>query len=160
MNKQKLLKLAKILMKFAEVDTDKGKLIYEGELIVGTEVNVEDENGEVIAAPDGEYTIDDKVIVVLGGVVTEIKETVVVEPVEMEEETPTETPVKDEKDLKIEELEGLLKDRDAVIEELTAKIKDLEDKFNEKPVEEEVKLSAVAQVSTVKANGALKYFQD
>lgn len=155
MNKQKLLKLAKILMKFAEVDTDKGKLIYEDELIVGTEVNMEDENGEIVAAPDGEYAIDGKVIVVLGGVVTEIKETVVVEPVEMEEETP---PIKDEKDLKIEELEGLLKDRDAIIEELTAKIKELEDKLNEKPVEEEVKLSAVAQVSA--ANGALKYFQD
>lgn len=156
MNKQKLLKLAKILMKFAEVDTDKGKLIYEGELIVGTEVNMEDENGEVVAAPDGEYNVDGTVIVVLNGVVTEFKETV--KPVIDEIEAEEETPIKDEKDLKIEELEGLLKDRDAVIEELTAKIKDLEDKLNEKPVEEEVKLSAVAQPSTAK--GALKYFQD
>lgn len=156
MNKQKLLKLAKILMKFAEVDTDKGKLIYEGELIVGTEVNMEDENGEVVAAPDGEYNVDGTVIVVLNGVVTEFKETV--KPVIDEIEAEEETPIKDEKDLKIEELEGLLKDRDAVIEELTAKIKDLEDKLNEKPVEEEVKLSAVAQTSTAK--GALKYFQD
>ena len=62
-----------------------------------------------------------------------------------------------ELETKITELEGLLQDRDAIISELTDKIKDLEDK---KPVEEAVKMSAVAQPTDNKANAALKYFQD
>ena len=62
-----------------------------------------------------------------------------------------------ELETKITELEGLLQDRDAIISELTNKIKDLEDK---KPVEEAVKMSAVAHPTDNKANAALKYFQD
>ena len=45
----------------------------------------------------------------------------------------------DEKDLRIQELEGLLKDRDAVIAELTEKLKELTDK----PVAEPVKMNSV-----------------
>ena len=74
---------------------------------------------------------------------------------EVLEEVTTEEPVKDEKDLRIEELEGLLKDRDAVIEELTAKIKELEDKLNA-PVEEAVEVKASAQCKS--NNNFNKYF--
>lgn len=143
MNKSKLMKLAHLVLNFAEVKTDKSPLIYEGELAVGTEVSVEDENGEIVAAPDGEYTLEDgKVVVVAEGKVAEIKEVSKEETIE--EELEEEVPAKDEKDLRIEELEGLLKDRDAVIEELNAKIKELEDKLNA-PVEEPLEVKASAQ---------------
>lgn len=61
----------------------------------------------------------------------------------------------DEKDLRIQELEGLLADRDAVIAELTEKIKELEDK----PVAEPVKMNSVVENKKTN-NPALKYFQD
>lgn len=97
MNKKTLrLKLCKMLLRFAQVETDKGILYYEGELVPETEVFIEDENGEMIPAIDGEYTIDGKIIVVVEGKVSEIKD-VVVEEMEGEEtiEVP-ETPNYDE----------------------------------------------------------------
>lgn len=138
------LKLARLVMRFAEVKTDKSPLIYEGELAVGIEVMVEDEEGNVVAAPDGEYNLEDgRVVAVKDGKVAEIKEAPVTEET-IEEVLEEEAPAKDEKDLRIEELEGLLKDRDAVIAELTAKIKDLESKLNE-PAEEALEMKASAQ---------------
>lgn len=166
--KSKLLKLAKILLNFKIISSDKGSLIIDSELIVGSEISIEGENGEVLPAPDGEYIVDNQKITVEGGKVSEIEQ---IEP-EQPEETETETEEKleevpateepsnepDEKDLRIAELEGLLKDRDAIIEELTQKLKELEEKLN-KPVEDPVKLSATAKEKTTKANGALKYFE-
>ena len=73
----------------ASVATDKGDLFYEGELAVGTEVFIADEEGNQVAAPDGEYVLENgNVVVVAEGKVAEI-----VEPTE--EETP-ETPEEDE----------------------------------------------------------------
>ena len=143
------LKLARLVMRFAEVKTDKGSLIYDGELAVDIEVMVEDEEGNVVAAPDGEYNLEDgRVVVVKDGKVAEIKEAPVTEET-IEEVLEEETPAKDEKDLRIEELEGLLKDRDAIIEELNAKIKDLESKLNE-PAEEALEMSAVVKTENDK----------
>ena len=143
------LKLARLVMRFAEVKTDKGSLIYDGELAVDIEVMVEDEEGNVVAAPDGEYNLEDgRVVVVKEGKVAEIKEAPVTEET-IEEVLEEETPAKDEKDLRIEELEGLLKDRDAIIEELNAKIKDLESKLNE-PAEEALEMSAVVKTENDK----------
>ena len=143
------LKLARLVMRFAEVKTDKGSLIYDGELAVDIEVMVEDEEGNVVAAPDGEYNLEDgRVVVVKDGKVAEIKEAPVTEET-LEEVLAEETPAKDEKDLRIEELEGLLKDRDAIIEELNAKIKDLESKLNE-PAEEALEMSAVVKTENDK----------
>ena len=52
------------------INTDKGALSYEGELAAGVAVTI---NGE--PAPDGEYTAEDgRIIVVAGGVITEIKD--------------------------------------------------------------------------------------
>ena len=62
---------------FGRKDTDKGTLIWEGEedLKAGDSVYVEDEEGNRTAAPDGDYTTEDgKVIVVVDGVVSEIKD--------------------------------------------------------------------------------------
>lgn len=143
------LKLARLIMRFAEVKTDKGSLIYDGELAVDIEVMVEDEEGNVVAAPDGEYNLEDgRVVVVKDGKVAEIKEAPVTEET-IEEVLEEETPAKDEKDLRIEELEGLLKDRDAIIEELNAKIKDLESKLNE-PAEKALEMSAVVKTENDK----------
>ena len=143
------LKLARLVMRFAEVKTDKGSLIYDGELAVDINVMVEDEEGNVVAAPAGEYNLEDgRVVVVKDGKGAEIKEAPVTEET-IEEVLEEETPAKDEKDLRIEELEGLLKDRDAIIEELNAKIKDLESKLNE-PAEEALEMSAVVKTENDK----------
>ena len=59
----------------ASVKTDKGDLLYDGELAVGTEVFVADEKGNQTAAPDGDYTLENgNVVKVAGGKVSEIVE--------------------------------------------------------------------------------------
>lgn len=88
MDKNKLFKLAKLVMKFAEIVTDKGTLTYDGELAEGVEVFVEQE-GEFVAPEDGEYKTETQVITVEGGKVTKI------EDIEVEEE-PTEEPTTEE----------------------------------------------------------------
>lgn len=171
--KNKLWKLAKMLIQFKEYITEQGKIVVSGELVEGTEVAIENENGELVPVSDGEYKLDDVIVVVVDGKVTEIKqeevepepieEPVVEEPLAEEPvEEPKQEPEPDEKDLKIEELEGLLKDRDAVIEELTAKIKELEQQLD-KPVEEPIKMGKTVNEKVVisgPTNGAMKYFQN
>ena len=172
--KNKLWKLAKMLIQFKEYITEQGKIVVSGELVEGTEVAIENENGELVPVSDGEYKLDDVIVVVVDGKVTEIKQEevepeiveqpVVEEPLAEEPvEEPTQEPEPDEKDLKIEELEGLLKDRDAVIEELTAKIKELEQQLD-KPVEEPIKMGKTVKSSeynsTTFESGAMKYFKN
>lgn len=165
--KTKLLKLAKMLLNLKMVESDKGTLIIESDLGVGVEVSIEDAEGNVIPAQDGEYIIDNQKVEIKDGKIESIEAIEPTpEPEPMAEEPtpePTPEPIKenepDEKDLKIEELEGLLKDRDAVIEELTAKIKELEDKLN-KPVEEPIKMSATVQEKNNAKKGALRYFEN
>ena len=68
---------AKVFAAFGAVSTDKGVLFWDGDedLKAGDAVFKEDENGERIAAEDGEYVIEDgKVIVVADGKVAEIKD--------------------------------------------------------------------------------------
>lgn len=82
-------KLAKILAQFRSLTTDKGVISWEGDkdLEVGDSVFVEAEDGERTPAADGNYILEDGVIVrVENGNVTEI-----VEPeaeADAEEETP------------------------------------------------------------------------
>ena len=75
-------KIKALLMQYAAVSTDKGNLIYNTDMLeVGSEVFVEDENGENVPAADGEYMLEDgRTVEVEGGKVTEIKA--------KEEETP------------------------------------------------------------------------
>ena len=168
--KNKLWKLAKMLIQFKEYITEQGKIVVSGELVEGTEVAVENENGELVPVSDGEYKLDDVIVVVVDGKVTEIKqeevepepvveEPLAEEPVEEPKQEPTQEPEPDEKELKIEELEGLVKDRDAVIEELTAKIKELEEQIN-KPVEDPIKMGKTVKENEAPKSGALKYFQN
>ena len=174
---KKLLKLAKMLLKFSEINTDKGVLTVNEDLAPGIEIYITDENGDYVAAPDGEYLTETSKIEVKDGKVESIE---TIEPEDknepesepaVEENLADENPANeepenaepDEKDLRISELEGLLKDRDSIISELTAKIKELEDKLN-KPVEDPIEMKTQVQEegkkNDQKINPALKYFQD
>ena len=154
MTKLKKIKavLRSLLVEMGEVSTDKGILVWDGDedIKVGDAVKGIDEEGNDIEVADGDYTTEDgKVIVVAEGKVTEIKEPEEMpaeepteeptEPIEAEDE-PTEEPtepVEDEKDAKIKALEEEIKAKDAEIEELKAKIAELENEPAAKPAEEE-----------------------
>ena len=101
-NKMKLL-FKSIFTQFGSVVSDEGQQIIweqDGELAEGYEVYMEqeDENGELqyVPVPDGEYRVEDKVIVIADGKVSEIKEETTVEPeekpAEMEETPAAEAP--------------------------------------------------------------------
>lgn len=94
MDKNKIIKLMKMLAKFAEVVTDKATLIYDGELVEGVEVSVENEAGEIVPAEDGEYKTETQIIKVEGGKVTTIED-IEVEEEKEETEEPIEEPVKE-----------------------------------------------------------------
>ena len=97
-NKMKLL-FKSIFTQFGSVVSAEGQQIIwdqDGELAEGYDVYMEqeDENGELqyVAVPDGEYRVEDKVIVVADGKVSEIREETTVEteetPAAQMEETP------------------------------------------------------------------------
>ena len=140
--KKNLLTLAKMIMQLSQTQTDKGVLVAEAELAEGVEVFVEDENGELIPAVDGEYITEDKVIVVAEGKVSEIKdkeeekpaepaaeepkpEEMATEPTEPAEPAEPAEPEPDEKDKLIADLNGQIVGKDIEIENLNAKIAEL-----------------------------------
>ena len=150
--KKELLQLSRMLIKLAEVSTDKGILISDDYLEVGREVFIEDENGELVAAPDGEYLAEDgKVFVVAEGKVTEIREPEtpaqeIEQPAdELLEETEPETPAEPEPDerdaeiarlqAQIEELNNIIAEKDEEIGKLKAEL----EKSDEIPAEEKLK---------------------
>jgi hypothetical protein len=149
------LKLAKMLMKFAEIETDNGTLIYEGEMGEGLEVFIE-EDGQLLPAPNGEYRTEDKVITIEDGKITAIEEIKVEEepqnePIEMEDERVAEL------EAEIEVLKKEIEDKDARIAELEAQLAEKEEQLKmsvEKPAHIEVK-------NTIKNkdNKALRYFE-
>lgn len=165
----KLFKLAKTILKLADVVTDKATLIIEGEIEVGKPVFVEVE-GEPIEAEDGEYTLEDgRVIVIEGGVIAEIRPVEEEKPVEAEETleeevTPEETPENEEIEgykKRIEELEAEVADKDAKIAELEAEIATLKGTVAEQ--EEKLKMSVETPLTKKnkvenRENKALKYF--
>ena len=160
-NKKFMLKLARMVMKFAEVETDKGLLTYEGELVVGNEVFIE-KDGELIPAEDGEYVAEDKTIVVKDGKIAEIvmKEDEQPVPIEGEDvENPADNTIKeDEKDVKIAELEAVIVEKDKEIESLKAEIEEMKTKLQmstDKSPKEKMKEIEDA----IKQNPALKYFK-
>lgn len=147
------LTLAKLLMKFAEVETNKGKLTYEGELMEGTEVFMEVE-GNLVPAEDGEYIIEGAVLMVEGGRVIEIRKdepTADPEPQEMEDERVAEL------EAKVAELEAIIAERDLRIAELEAQLVEKEEQLKmsvAKPVHKEIKDLVISN----KENKALKFF--
>lgn len=161
----KIFKLAKMLMKLAEIKTDKETLIIDGEIEVGKTALIETENGPEPAA-DGEYKLEDETVIrIVEGVITEIieveKEPEAPEVLE-EEVKPEETP-----DPRIEELEARIKELEVVIEEKDTRIAELEAEIAGKTEELEaanakLRLSVeepiTKKIDISKDNKALKYF--
>lgn len=162
------IKLMKHFLKFGTMASDKGELYYEGDVEKGLEVFVEDEKGEMIPAPDGEYTVEKQIFVIAEGKIAEIKE-VAEAPAEPEVVEAAEEPVVDEK---VAELEAKLAEKEAKVKELEAKVAELEAKLGEKEAEV-VKLSAeptrqpahievndtqVVSKKDLKSNPALRFF--
>ena len=173
-----LLQLRKQLLQLAEISTDKGTLIIEGELAEGVEVFVESEEGFAPAA-DGEYIYEDMLIVVAEGKISELrKKSGEDEPAEetpkaeeqpeeiKEEEQPAEEakeesePEPDEKDAKIAELQDKLNELEAIIAERDARIAELEAELAQKQEELEMSADEPAKdrVKSEQKVGALKYF--
>ena len=73
MNISKFLRLASLIAKLNKVETDKGILTAADEIAEGVEVYIEDENGEFIAAPDGDYETEESIITVKDGKVEKIE---------------------------------------------------------------------------------------
>ena len=124
-------KLAKAMLKesFAATKTDKAVLVHETEeLIVGTEVFVEDEEGNRTPAEDGIYTLEDgKRVKVTEGKVEEI--------LEAEEETEaeeTEVEAAEEYATKAElaALATAVADLTAVVNDLIAKVDGTNEAFS------------------------------
>lgn len=163
------IKLARAIMKFASVVTDKGELIYEGDVLVeGTDVFVEDENGEIVAAADGEYIAEDRKIVVKDGEVELIVEKEPAQQVENLDEkdekiAALEAEVKQKSD-KIDELNNAIAEKDMYIAELESKLNTKEEELSaanaklresaDDPAKKKIQFSK----EQIDKNPALKYF--
>ena len=163
------IKLARAIMKFASVVTDKGELIYEGDVLVeGTSVFVEDENGEIVAAADGEYIAEDRRIVVKDGEVELIVEKEPAQQTENLDEkdekiAALEAEVKQKSD-KIDELNNMIAEKDSYIAELESKLNTKEEELSaanaklresaDDPAKKKIQFSK----EQIDKNPALKYF--
>ena len=154
MMNSKLLKLARMVMNLSEVKTNKGELISETVIEVGSEVFIEDANDMLVAAPDGEYVTQDEVtLVVADGKVVEIREKEteeapveeqpVEEPLAEEPEQPVDEPAQpDERDAEIAKLQAQIEELNSIIAEKDELIGELRKKLEEtdtKPAEEQLK---------------------
>lgn len=169
----KLYKLAKLVLNLAEIETDKAKLIIDGEPEIGKEVFIEDENAELVAPEDGEYVAENQILVIADGKIAEINEKETEEPeqepeqapeeVEQEEEAPEnepeqepeQAPVEDEKDKRIAELEAQVAELNQVIvekDEEIGKLKAELEKSDAQPAEEELKSQKPEQKGWFKYN--------
>lgn len=159
-DKKKLLKLAKMLQCFQEIQTEQGVLVSDSELEVGVEVFTYDENEELIVALDGIYTKDNIDYVVENGFIKEIREKefeikeveeeVVEQPKEEEMvvEEQQEEPIEEEPKID-EEKEALIAENEelkAKIVELEAKIADMEKEL-EKPIDEPIEETKLEKMS-------------
>ena len=153
--------LKSILVQLGEVNTDKGILTYDGDLVVGVEVKNEDGSKPA----DGEYKLEDnKVIVVKDGLVDEIKEVEVDVIEEMADEKPQDN-VEDkpqdkveEKPNEVEELKKLIDEHTSLLKELGDRLKTLEDlvkELNETPAVEPIEQEFTKQCKS--KNRACEY---
>ena len=164
-----VIKLWKQILKLASIMTDKAELIVESELAEGVEVYVE-RDGEYIAAEDGEYEAEDKIIVVADGRVAEIRvkeepkpEEEVVEENLAEEEVVIEEPQTDERDARIAELEARVAELENLVGEKDNRIAELEAELANRDNElEELRMSAdipaKEAVKKEEKTGALRFF--
>lgn len=125
--------LAKLLIKYSVVKTDKAVLEYDGEeLVAGMDVYVTDEEGSKVLAEDGEYvTEDNKTITVKDGKVESIVDPVAevdAEEEEKKEDEPMEEPNKEEEPMPEDdkkEDEVNLEDVNTAISELRKEVDEL-----------------------------------
>ena len=155
-----VMKLFRSLMKLGKVETDNGVLIYEGDVLeVGTEVFIEDENGNIVPAPDGQYgdykVVDGK-IAPAEVVEPEAKpesEEVMQEEVIVEPEPEVKESDNDKYEERISALESKIAELEGKVAELISAKEELE--FSQlKPAEKEIK-----DIATKEGKGALKYFE-
>lgn len=145
-------------MEFSTATTDKGVIGWDvdGEIEVGTEVYLVDENGDRQPIEDGDYVLEDgRTVVVKDSKVEEIKkkaeeptveEQPTTEETNVEEnEEPTDTEVEnpdgtEEKDnTAIEELRKEVNELYDLVDKLTKRIEELENKPAAQPVQEDFK---------------------
>ena len=157
-------KLAKMLLKFDSISTDKADLFYdhEGELVVGDEVYTYNEAGDRVPVADGEYLSDNIVYDIENSKVTEIKrfespdptkedlEAMPADPV-APEATPEEMPKEDQKvvDPKVADLESKVTELESKVTELISKVEELAAKL-ETPVVEPI--AEVFSAATTRTN--------
>lgn len=129
-------RIANLLATFGAATTADGVVIaWEGdeELAIGNAVYVEDENGERVPAADGEYTIENRVIVVVDGKVAEIRDVEAEPAADQEADTDTaaeeETPTADT-DTDPDTAEPV-RDLAAELDALTARVAELENVVND-----------------------------
>lgn len=162
--------LAKALFNFAEyVTTDEKILIVDDMIEIGVNAYIYDENGEKVTAPDGDYNITDiGLVVVSGGVITEIKNEEVTDETKVEETKVEETTVveqsKEEVEVKSDEkfesvkleIASLVSKYDNLIKIVDEMFKQFEE-FAKKPVENEEKKEVENIIKT--DSKASKYFK-
>jgi len=144
---------------FSEAEKKAAFAMVEGKLVDGTmvsydletsEIYVIGEDGEKVPAPVGEHQLESGEIVIVteAGKIAEVKKgeapSVEIE-IEASSDDKDEEPKKDEAMAKFEEVLGGLEKK---VEELTAKVKAMEDKAED--VKEAVKMSAVILESLAK----------
>ena len=123
--------LAKLLIKYSVVKTDKAVLEYDGEeLVAGMDVYITDEEGNKVPAEDGEYvTEDNKTITVKDGKVESIVDPVAevdAEEEEKKEDEPMVEPMpEDKKEDEEKEEEVNLEDINTSIDELRKEVDEL-----------------------------------
>ena len=154
-------KLAKMLLKFDSISTDKADLFYdhEGELVVGDEVYTYNEAGDRVPVADGEYLSDNIVYDIENSKVTEIKRFETPDPTKEDleampadqaapevapEATPEATP-----DPKVAELESKVTELESKVTELVSKVEELTAKI-ETPVVEPI--AEVFSAATTRTN--------
>lgn len=155
-----VMKLFRSLMKLGKVETDNGVLIYEGDVLeVGTEVFIEDENGNIVPAPDGQYgdykVVDGKIAPaeVIEPESKPESEEVMQEEVIVEPEPEVKESDDDKYEERISALESKIAELEGKVAELISAKEELE--FSQlKPAEKEIK-----DIATKEGKGALKYFE-
>ena len=124
--------LAKLLIKYSVVKTDKAVLEYDGEeLVAGMDAFITDEEGNKVPAEDGEYvTEDNKVITVKDGKVESIIDRaadVEAEEDQKKEDEPMVEPAKEEEPMPEDKKEDEvnLEDVNTAIDELRKEVDEL-----------------------------------
>lgn len=156
-------KLAKMLLKFDSISTDKADLFYdhEGELVVGDEVYTYNEAGDRVPVADGEYLSDNIVYDIENSKVTEIKRFETPDPAKEDLEAMPADPAAPEAtpeaapeapaapDPKVAELESKVTELESKVTELISKVEELAAKL-ETPVVEPI--AEVFSAATTRTN--------